>query len=383
MRLNHSMATEQAPQGWPDTVPTLIDTERGVTLRAHTEADLPGIVEQSRDPETVRWTSVPTPYAEQDATEFVFGVIATGVDTGQLMSWAVEAEIEGVRRYCGTIDLRFEVPGRMEFGLAAAPVARGRGIMAAGCRLALDWAFGPGAARTVSWLAFVGNWPSRWIAESLGFRFAGTLRGYGGQRGELVDSWIGVLRAEDPRGGVPRMPTLDLAERGLRLRPFRESDLPRIVEANSDPQTQHWMPQLPYPYEMPAAEQFLDWCREGESQQDHWTWCVTEAGSDRCLGAVTLFRLRDDAAHGELGYWTHPDARGRRLTAAAVDAVATYALGPDGPHQALTIRCARGNAGSQRVALAAGFTETGWLTGAERFRDGSRDDLLVFSRYAG
>lgn len=380
MRLNRGMAVEWAAPRWPDSVPSLIDTAREVSLRAHTEADLPGIVEQSRDPETVRWTTVPTPYAEADAREFVHGVIAAGVDAGQLMSWAVEAEIEGVRRYCGTIDVHVQVPGRVELGIAAVPAARGRGIMAAGCRLALDWVFGPGGARTAAWLAFVGNWPSRWLAESLGFRIAGTLPAYGGQRGELVDSWLLTLRAEDPRVPVPRLPELAVPERGLRLRAFGAADLPRIVEAHADPQTRHWMPQTPYPYEIPAAEQFLDWCRDGASRQEQWTWCVADQDTDRCLGAVTLFRLRDEAAHGELGYWTHPDARGRRLTAAAVDAVATYALGPDGPHAALTIRCARGNAGSQRVALAAGFAETGWMTAAERFRDGSRDDLLVFSR---
>lgn len=382
MRLNRAMDVPQQPTRWPDLVPTLLDTISGVALRAHTEADLPAVLEQSRDPETVRWTTVPVPYAEQDARDFVFGHLPDQVESGRAMSWAVEAEIDGVRRYCGTLDLRFEVPGRAEVGLAAAPAARGRGIMAAACRLALDWAFEKAGIRTVSWLAHVGNWPSRRLAESLGFRIAGLLPGYSFQRGELIDSWILILQAGAARPRPPRIPVLEVAERRLRLRPFAEPDLPRIVAANADPQAQHWLPQLPHPYDRRAAERFLDWCRDGESRQDHWTWCIAESDSDRCLGAVTLFRLRDDADHGEIGYWAHPEARGRRLTAAAVQRVAAYALAPGGPHRALTIRCARGNAASQRVALAAGFSETGWEAGAERFRDGSREDLLIFSRIA-
>ena len=46
---------------FPDVVPVLVDPAAGVLLRAHREADIPGIIEQCRDPETIRWTTVPTP----------------------------------------------------------------------------------------------------------------------------------------------------------------------------------------------------------------------------------------------------------------------------------------------------------------------------------
>ena len=61
-------------RAFPEGVPTLVDQAAGVTLRATSPDDLPAIVEQSRDPETIRWTtSVPTPaggYALRDAEEF-------------------------------------------------------------------------------------------------------------------------------------------------------------------------------------------------------------------------------------------------------------------------------------------------------------------------
>ncbi|HET8916311.1 MAG TPA: hypothetical protein VFM91_11450, partial [Propionibacteriaceae bacterium] len=59
---------------FPEGVPVLMDAEAGVTLRAPARGDLPGMVEQCRDPETTRWTSVPTPehgYKISDAEEFL------------------------------------------------------------------------------------------------------------------------------------------------------------------------------------------------------------------------------------------------------------------------------------------------------------------------
>ena len=73
-------------RAFPEGVPTLVDPAAGITLRATSRADLPAIVEQSRDPETIRWTtSVPTPpggYALSDAEEF-FARIRTGWTEGR------------------------------------------------------------------------------------------------------------------------------------------------------------------------------------------------------------------------------------------------------------------------------------------------------------
>jgi hypothetical protein len=61
-------------RAFPDAVPILIDAEADVTLRAAGRGDLPAIVEQCRDPEMIRWTTVPTPpdgYQLQDAEKFL------------------------------------------------------------------------------------------------------------------------------------------------------------------------------------------------------------------------------------------------------------------------------------------------------------------------
>lgn len=99
----------------------------------------------------------------------------------------------------------------------------------------------------------------------------------------------------DPRKSAapPRQPLL--TGPGVRLRPFAERDAPRIAEACNDETTQHWLSILPQPYRLSDAEAYIEWCREGKAMHRDWTWCVTPADSDECLGAITLSGLTDVA----------------------------------------------------------------------------------------
>src|ERR1700735_3864092 len=57
------------PRVCPDDVPVL--TDGAVTLRAHAPADLDRIVEQSTDPVSLRFTTVPRPYTRQHAGQYL------------------------------------------------------------------------------------------------------------------------------------------------------------------------------------------------------------------------------------------------------------------------------------------------------------------------
>ena len=48
---------------------------------------------------------------------------------------------------------------------------------------------------------------------------------------------------------------------------------------------------------------------------------------DRCLGSISLEGLGGYAPRGEIGYWAHPDARGRGVITEAVRLVTAYAEG--------------------------------------------------------
>ena len=72
---------------YPQVVPIL--TDGVVTLRAMGARDLAAVVEQSADAEMVRWTTVPTPYGQEQAREFLDRVRTQWLeDTSR--QWVVE-----------------------------------------------------------------------------------------------------------------------------------------------------------------------------------------------------------------------------------------------------------------------------------------------------
>ena len=77
----------------PSVVPALSPTlsDGTVTLRPVTPGDASAIVEQSRDAETVRWTTVPSDYTREDAEAFVHRVGEERA-AGRRTTWVVESE---------------------------------------------------------------------------------------------------------------------------------------------------------------------------------------------------------------------------------------------------------------------------------------------------
>lgn len=168
-----------------------------LVLRRPLPEDLDDIVAQCQDPEFQHWTTIPVPYRETDAQEFL-----RRVADGWRANVAVFAIVcQG--RYAGGVDLRLDGVGGAEVGFGLGPWARGKGVMSRALRLALAWGFELRGVEVVHWRAQVGNWPSRRVAERCGFRMDGTVRGLLEQRGERRDGWIGSLRRGDPMTGKP------------------------------------------------------------------------------------------------------------------------------------------------------------------------------------
>jgi RimJ/RimL family protein N-acetyltransferase len=175
---------------------------------------------------------------------------------------------------------------------------------------------------------------------------------------------------------------------GVRLRTWRHTDAQRIVEACSDERTQHWLARsLPSPYTVAHAHSYIEGARQDARDGSALSWCVADCVSNQCLGALAIDHLRDAlGTNGEIGYWAHPDARGRGLMSEGVRLAVRHAFVPraDGGlgRQRLQLNVAEGNSASRRLALVNGFLEVGRDRRAEPLGDGTFADLVRFDLLA-
>lgn len=365
---------------FPEVVPTLVDPGRGVTLRAHHAGDLAAIVEQCRDPESIRWTTVPVPpggYADADAEEWL-GLVAAGWSAGSPLTWAIQAAVDGSPRYCGSIDLRLS--GEVaEVGFGLHPAARGRSVMSTALRLVRNYGFDVLGLPVLRWRAQVGNWSSRRVAAAAGFRFDGTVRRLLPHRNRLCDGWIGTLTAEDPRTPLHwSEPALLTGTRSV-LRPFADADAPRIAAACAEERTRFWLVSLPQPYGLVEASGYVEATRELAASGRGFVWCVADPTDDRCLGSVSVEGFGGYARRVEIGYWAHPEARGQGVMTDAVRRVTEH-LETNRLVDSISIRAAASNYASRHVAEAAGYQVVGTMPACEPLGDGSLADLVVYAR---
>lgn len=360
---------------WPLTVPVLDDGV--VTLRAHTPADIDDMLIMANDPEMERWTAIPVPHTRSMSEQFALTVIPRGWDDGTHRGWAIEAiDDDGRSRFAGNVDIRQKPIG--DIGFVLHPWARGRGLMTRAVRLAVDWALSEGGVEIVHWRSHVGNEASLRVAHATGFTLHGTTPGMLHERGRVLDAWTGSFRFGDaPLPHTAWAEATVLESDRLRLRPFVEADLPRIVEACSDPQTRHWLAGLPHPYTAPTARGYVDDCIWQAATGAKATWAIADRETDELLGNIAVMdMLGINPTSGEVGYWMHPGARRQGVMTEATRVVVAHALDPDGlDRRRLVLYAATDNLASNAVALAAGFTRYGTQRAAERLGDGSFDDL--------
>jgi RimJ/RimL family protein N-acetyltransferase len=178
----------------PMAIPVL--TGPSVRLRPHTVEDLAPIIERCVDPDTIRWTTVPSPYTEEMGREYLAAIMQPSAEQ---ISWAIERD----GAYAGTIDLRAwsRQPGHSSgnIGFVTHPRARGLGVMSEAVGLVADHAFAGLGWELVAWQANVGNYASYKAAWRNGFPVPALVPALLNHRGRMMDGWHSVLEADSDR----------------------------------------------------------------------------------------------------------------------------------------------------------------------------------------
>jgi RimJ/RimL family protein N-acetyltransferase len=281
-----------------------------------------------------------------------------------------------------------------ELGYWLRPGARGWAIVVEALRPLIAHAFRPVKAGGLGLVRLYAatdgdNYASQSILRSAGFtQWGANHRAWRRSDGSLSDGvYFELLASQLPNGDAGLTTsedpvTLEGAE--VRLRRWRHTDADRVAQACSDQRTQHWLGHsLPWPYTIKDAHTYVEGRRQDAMQGVSLSWCVAELRSDLCLGSVAVMDLADVlCTSGEIGYWTHPDARGRGVMSEAVRLAVRHAFIPreDGGlgRLRLQIGVAAGNYASEHIALTAGFLEVGRDRQAEPLGDGSFVDLVRF-----
>jgi RimJ/RimL family protein N-acetyltransferase len=170
----------------------------------------------------------------------------------------------------------------------------------------------------------------------------------------------------------------ELPAGGLLLRPWRYDDLEAVWAVLQDPDIRLWNGGGSGSRDdvLAMLRRRQDW-----SEGDHASWAVVDAVTGELLGSVSLHSIDPEQTAAEIGYWTAPAARGRRVAARAVDAACRWAFGAL-PVERIELCHVVENEASARVAARAGFTLEGRLRRSWRYGDGAKHDELLWSRLA-
>lgn len=169
-----------------------------------------------------------------------------------------------------------------------------------------------------------------------------------------------------------------------RLRMPEPKDVAAITAACQTLDIQRFT-RMPVPYTTADAEHFLAMARDDLADSSGIHLLITDPPGEALHGVCGLdIDWRDACA--EVGYWLHPNSRGRGIASRAVGELCRFAFGLG--IRRIGLQAAAANVGSQAIARRLGFTEEGRFRsagtdGAAGDRSAPRTDMVQFGLLPG
>lgn len=189
--------------------PVILRTQR-LELSVPRRADADAITAACQDAAISRWTTVPSPYTRDDADGFIAATHRWWRDEIE-PAWAIRRrDRDGVGALLGMVSMRLRAqpnraPANGMIGYWMSAPARGHGYLTEAAQAVIDFAFAPEGLdlSRIEWRAIVGNTGSARVAQRLGFRYEGRLRGAISSPLGREDLWVAGLLAQDGRAPQP------------------------------------------------------------------------------------------------------------------------------------------------------------------------------------
>ena len=119
---------------------------------------------------------------------------------------------------------------------------------------------------------------------------------------------------------LPPWPEVPLEHGGIRLRAFRDDDVPMVVDLSTDP-CAPLVSTLPAGVGEHGAREWLTRQRGRWAEGAGFSFAIADASTDRALGQLGLWLARWEEGTGTVGYLVAPRDRGRGTAVRALRAV--------------------------------------------------------------
>ncbi len=173
-------------------------------------------------------------------------------------------------------------------------------------------------------------------------------------------------------------PVEPLSDGVVTLRRWRDVDADDLVPIARDPQVVRWT-TVPSPYGIEDAENFLALMGDMWRDDARASFAIVEPPDGELLGAIDLRNTAPGTGVAEIGYMISPHARGRGVAPRALDLITRWGFDECG-FARIEVHVPPGNDSSLAVPPKAGYEREGLLRSYRPGRDGTRQDLVMFSR---
>ena len=124
----------------------------------------------------------------------------------------------------------------------------------------------------------------------------------------------------------PILPTVELVEEPLRLRPWQAQDAEDLFDAacSSVASVGRWLPWCHAGYDLAEAHAWISLCQDGWSRGEHFAFPIFDLRTGELLGGAGLNQRNRQHRSANLGYWVRQSRHGEGIAMRAATLVARF-----------------------------------------------------------